>query len=1077
MISSLPPTRPTESFADYCIPDALLRIGIGDGAHEEDDEGLLAAADVFLASLPASPATTGPRVSDFGIDAILLAAIRECLALEAEEGDSVSDERTDRARYGLVPMLMRLGVWDLKRRLEDAALRAASLEHFVRSSNILLSAKDANREYVEWTVRAFTESLDFHGIDAEIIPAYCRVDGAARRLRAAKTEHLSPSCSTTEFYDMVVIVADQADCYRSLGALHEVGLPVPEAFRDLIAAPRQNGFSGLITRVLMSPPGKPVDATAVSHTVPVLLQTRVMNEVARYGIAQPQCYAMAKEGRLDPSAALCVRELVQGVIAGQSPQTITVFTRDQKVRGRVHSWPIPAGATVLDLAYRIHGEVGDSAQTAAVNSRRVASLGHILSPSDIVSIRCNESAPTLRTETDLPLVTTKRARRAIRRALNANVATRGRLLLSRHLDKSGLLPGDPAELNRLAAAVLKRHGDRLGVTSVDQLYRRVGEGYEASVSVSEVGNLLRQQLKARGRLGSSLDTPSTAWRPFIVGGPPAGITQLSICGHCVPAAGDGIVGVQRARQLTVHERSCKYIRGRPTMAMEWKREDRTVRGVITIVSDDRPLLVHNICERLWRRGCGLEQVSARADEYARARVTIHTYSPTAVALGDLLSDLRSIRSVTSVSLDDTSLTHEEQTRLVEGDWRTLRSEFVHNTAAASGPILVDPPPGSDRRRGPITVPYSGQKPTYDPRLFFGRGAEIEALIAYTASASNDFVIITGPRRIGKTSVALRFADHVDGDRRPFVIRVDLRSSQLDSSDQVLWRIAQQLSTLPRVDAPEYRGDPRAAIARQLEQVPERRRVLVILDEFGAVVESHRSGALGDRFFAWIRSTMDDSSHVSEALRLILVAPTDAAELLHGSEIEKHLDRLVDLRLGTLDRAAASEMILQPFNEQGVLIERPALKELITVTDGHPYYLILLLTEVAAMLNRHRTKWEVTAHDISACVGRLVGQSLALPGDVHEPGDSPLNVGCLHAVVQLQRRRDDYADFEAIVRKVGADAHDVEATLQRLVDFQLLEVRTSDGAARYRFVVPLVQLWLRRDMQRSKRAAPGRRSVK
>ena len=243
-----------------------------------------------------------------------------------------------------------------------------------------------------------------------------------------------------EIYDvhaLRVLVENVRDCYAALGVVHSLWRPIPGQFDDYIAMPKNNMYQSLHTAVVALD-GKPLE---------VQIRTHEMHRVSEVGIAAHWRY---KEGsRTDRAydAKLAwlrqlmewqrdvsdATEFVEGVKLDIFQDQVFVFTPKGDVKD------LPAGATPLDFAYRIHTEVGHACIGAKVNNRLVP-LDYKLKNGDIVEIVTTKSAHGPSRDW-LNIVTTSHAREKIRAVVQAPAARREHQPRQQLLDR---------ELRRLA---------------------------------------------------------------------------------------------------------------------------------------------------------------------------------------------------------------------------------------------------------------------------------------------------------------------------------------------------------------------------------------------------------------------------------------------------------------------------------------------------------------------------------------------------------------------------------------------------------------------------------------------------
>ena len=168
-----------------------------------------------------------------------------------------------------------------------------------------------------------------------------------------------------------VLVDDVRACYGALGVVHSMWRPIPGQFDDYIAVPKNNMYQSLHTAVVALD-GKPLEVQIRSHD---------MHRVSEIGVAAHWRY---KEGtrsdRAYDAKLAWVRQLIEwqqdvsdatefieGVKLDIFQDQVFVFTPAGDVKD------MPAGATPLDFAYRVHTEVGHACIGTKVNNRLVRS--------------------------------------------------------------------------------------------------------------------------------------------------------------------------------------------------------------------------------------------------------------------------------------------------------------------------------------------------------------------------------------------------------------------------------------------------------------------------------------------------------------------------------------------------------------------------------------------------------------------------------------------------------------------------------------------------------------------------------
>ena len=244
----------------------------------------------------------------------------------------------------------------------------------------------------------------------------------------------------SDIYDLVgirVLVNDDRDCYTALGAIHSRWNPVLGRFKDYIAMPKFNMYQSLHTTVI-GPTGKPVE---------IQIRTFAMHRRAEYGVAAHWKYKENNRDGVDTDRLgdaddmTWVRQLLDWQNDVEDPGEFLESLRFEINRTEVYVFTprgdviaLPAGATPIDFAYRIHSRVGETATGARANGV-IVPLSYRLQNGDMVEILTSKSGKP--SEDWLNFVVTRSARAKIRAATRqqqrSEALTRGYDLLDKYL--------------------------------------------------------------------------------------------------------------------------------------------------------------------------------------------------------------------------------------------------------------------------------------------------------------------------------------------------------------------------------------------------------------------------------------------------------------------------------------------------------------------------------------------------------------------------------------------------------------------------------------------------------------------
>ncbi|MCX7973068.1 MAG: bifunctional (p)ppGpp synthetase/guanosine-3',5'-bis(diphosphate) 3'-pyrophosphohydrolase [Candidatus Aminicenantes bacterium] len=407
------------------------------------------------------------------------------------------------------PIANRLGMGRIKAELEDLAFRYVAPQEYFRMAAIV----EPLRQQAEPLLLKFKERLE-KLLQENNIP--CEIQTRIKRLYSIYKKMKRREIDFDEVYDFLAlrIITDSIrNCYAALGIIHQKWPPIPNRFRDFIAVPKPNLYQSLHTTVI----------TEDKLTVEIQIRTREMHALAENGIAAhwrykegPQAELIKEDKRLE-----WLREMVEMFQEQKNPleflkvlktnlvpEEIYVFTPKGKVIA------LPAGASALDFAFKIHTEIGLHAAAAFINTQPV-SLKTILKSGDIVEIITSPDKQPKRQW--LRWVVTSTARHHIKRWLKQKEKARsielGRRLWERALRRFHLpldfKEGSNGLISRLANAsglnfknledffaalgygrlvINERFLERLGLSSLAKEGSK--EKISASTESSQITNLL-----------------------------------------------------------------------------------------------------------------------------------------------------------------------------------------------------------------------------------------------------------------------------------------------------------------------------------------------------------------------------------------------------------------------------------------------------------------------------------------------------------------------------------------------------------------------------------------------------------
>ena len=200
-------------------------------------------------------------------------------------GDAWPEQkRRDKARETMevyAPIANRLGILNVKEELEDRSLHYLDPVGYEEISRML--SERAGEEFLAKVSGVIERRLAESGIEGATIKRRVKsIYGIYRKT-------IMQNKSFDEIYDIYavrVILDTLAECYSTLGLIHDMYHPLPNRFKDYISTPKPNGYQSLHTTVI-GHEGIPFE---------VQIRTRKMDEQAEYGVAAHWKYKEGLDG-------------------------------------------------------------------------------------------------------------------------------------------------------------------------------------------------------------------------------------------------------------------------------------------------------------------------------------------------------------------------------------------------------------------------------------------------------------------------------------------------------------------------------------------------------------------------------------------------------------------------------------------------------------------------------------------------------------------------------------------------------------------------------------------------------------
>jgi GTP pyrophosphokinase len=283
------------------------------------------------------------------------------------------------------PIANRLGMGFIQGRIEDLSFKYVYPKEYVWVSGLVKDRYRAKERYLKKVGEKIVAELKRNQI------GILDIHGRTKHLYSLYKKLLKYDRNLDKIYDLValrVIVPTVADCYASLGIIHQLWKPLKGRIKDYIAQPKPNGYQSLHTTVFCDN----------GEIVEIQIRTEQMHEESEYGIAAHWHYV--EEGKESPAAVDAQIAWVKDLIKLQqdslkesgklvdSVESLKIDVFQKRIFVFTPSGDVidlPEDASPIDFAYAIHSDIGDKCASARINNE-IATLDAALYSGDMCEI-------------------------------------------------------------------------------------------------------------------------------------------------------------------------------------------------------------------------------------------------------------------------------------------------------------------------------------------------------------------------------------------------------------------------------------------------------------------------------------------------------------------------------------------------------------------------------------------------------------------------------------------------------------------------------------------------------------------
>lgn len=336
------------------------------------------------------------------------------------------------------PIAHRLGLYHIKTELEDISLRHTEPDSYFSIANQLKDTKKTREDYIQKFSEPIRNILDEKGYKYEI-------KGRPKSVNSIYGKIKNKGIDVSEIFDLFAIRIvltntpydkEKEECWNVYSLVTNIYSPNPVRLRDWISTPRPSGYESLHTTVMGHN----------DYWVEVQIRTHRMDEIAEKGDAAHWKY---KESNKENNQDSWLRN-IRDVLEDKDTTAIDELSQNKKIikpdififtpHGDIKK--LRDGATILDFAYAVHSNIGNTCTGARVNEK-IEPIKYKLNNGDTVEIITSKNQQPR--EEWINIVASSRTKARIRKSINEIVFSQaeiGKEMLERKISQLKLDLGD-----------------------------------------------------------------------------------------------------------------------------------------------------------------------------------------------------------------------------------------------------------------------------------------------------------------------------------------------------------------------------------------------------------------------------------------------------------------------------------------------------------------------------------------------------------------------------------------------------------------------------------------------------------
>ena len=280
-----------------------------------------------------------------------------------------------------VPLAYYIGAYRIKSELEDLSLKYLKPDQYKDIEEKRLKVENSSSNFLNEMLLTINKLLEDKGIPNNIKIRVKNIYGIFKKI--------NEGYKMADIHDLLslkIMVDNVSDCYQTLGLVHSKYPPINSKFKDYICNPKTNMYKSLHTTVFGEE----------DRLVQTQIRTTEMDKIASFGLTT--YWDINKDKARDimqeelKKKYQFFKSLIEIDIMFGDNREFVFQIKKELFADKVYVYTtkgdiveLPKGSTVIDFAYKVHTDIGNTMIAAIVNDE-VVTLEYQLKNKDRIRI-------------------------------------------------------------------------------------------------------------------------------------------------------------------------------------------------------------------------------------------------------------------------------------------------------------------------------------------------------------------------------------------------------------------------------------------------------------------------------------------------------------------------------------------------------------------------------------------------------------------------------------------------------------------------------------------------------------------